>query len=191
MDLIPPTYIIGRFFADEQAQLDQLAIELEAATQAIEEYTEEHAVEEGLLWEAVEDDKITATTVKKRLRAAKAEGGDPDEIDALNHIMVLFAAESAAKKAVKEATTKLEEQVLAQYGKLTTDDIKKLVVDDKWGAPIETGIESELVTAVQRFTARLHVLADRYEATVGQLDAEIETLGVKVERHLAAMGVLA
>ena len=191
MDLIPPTYIIGRFFADEQAQLDQLAIELEAATQAIEEYTEEHAVEEGLLWEAVEDDKITATTVKKRLRAAKAEGGDPDEIDALNHIMVLFAAESAAKKAVKEATTKLEEQVLAQYGKLTTDDIKKLVVDDKWGATIETGIESELVTAVQRFTARLHVLADRYEATVGQLDAEIETLGVKVERHLAAMGVLA
>jgi len=191
MDLIPPTYIIGRFFADEQAQLDQLAIELEAATQAIEEYTEEHAVEEGLLWEAVEDDKITATTVKKRLRAAKAEGGDPDEIDALNHIMVLFAAESAEKKAVKEATTKLEEQVLAQYGKLTTDDIKKLVVDDKWGATIEAGIESELVTAVQRFTARLHVLADRYEATVGQLDAEIETLGVKVERHLAAMGVLA
>lgn len=191
MDLIPPTYIIGRFFADEQAQLDQLAIEHEAATQAIEEYTEEHAVEEGLLWEAVEDDKITATTVKKRLRAAKAEGGDPDEIDALNHIMVLFAAENAAKKAVKEATTKLEEQVLAQYGKLTTDDIKKLVVDDKWGATIEAGIESELVTAVQRFTARLHVLADRYEATVGQLDAEIETLGVKVERHLAAMGVLA
>ncbi|MCI1788703.1 MAG: type I restriction-modification system subunit M [Actinomyces sp.] len=189
MDLIPPSYIIGRFFADEQAQLDQLTIELEAATQAIEEYTEEHAVEDGLLWEAVEDDKITATTVKKRLRAAKAEGGDPDEIEALNHIMTLFAAETAAKKTVKDTKTQLEEQALAQYGKLTTDDIKKLVIDDKWGSTIEAGIESELVTAVQKFTARLRVLAERYETTVGKLEAEIEALSAKVAGHLVAMGV--
>ncbi|EYT56373.1 type I restriction-modification protein subunit M [Leucobacter sp. UCD-THU] len=190
MDLIPPSYIIGRFFADEQAQLGQLTADFEAATQAIEEYTEEHAVEEGLLWEAVEDDKITATTVKNRLRAAKAEGADPDEIKALNHVASLFATEAAAKKAVKGATSKLEEQALAQYGKLSTDDIKKLVVDDKWGATIEAGIESELVAVVQKFTARLRVLAERYEATASQLDAEIETLSAKVAGHLAAMGVL-
>ncbi|MCI1829250.1 MAG: hypothetical protein LKI74_01670, partial [Actinomyces sp.] len=159
------------------------------ATQAIEEYTEEHAVEDGLLWEAVEDDKITATTVKKRLRAAKAEGGDPDEIEALNHIMTLFAAETAAKKTVKDTKTQLEEQALAQYGKLTTDDIKKLVIDDKWGSTIEAGIESELVTAVQKFTARLRVLAERYETTVGKLEAEIEALSAKVAGHLVAMGV--
>ncbi|WP_225735719.1 type I restriction-modification system subunit M [Gulosibacter chungangensis] len=189
MDLIPPNYIIERFFADEQAQLDQLAADFEAATQAVEEYTEEHAVEEGLLWEAVEDDKITATTVKNRLRAAKAERADPDEIKALNHVASLFAAGAAAKKAVKEATTKLEEQALAQYGKLTTDDIKQLVIDDKWGATIATGIESELVTAVQKFTARLRVLAERYETTVGHLDAEIEASSAKVVQHLASMGM--
>jgi type I restriction enzyme M protein len=189
MDLIPPSYIIGRFFTNEQAQLDQLTVDFEAATQAIEEYTEEHAVEEGLLWEAVEDDKITATTVKNRIRTAKTEGADPDEIKALNHVASLFAAEAAAKKTVKDTTTKLEEQALAQYGKLTTDDIKKLVIDDKWGATIAAGIESELVAAVQKFTARLRVLAERYEATVGQLDAEIQALSTKVAGHLAVMGV--
>lgn len=191
MDLIPPSYIIGRFFAEEKAKLDPLAGNFEAATLAREEYTEEHAVEEGLLWEAVEDDKITATTVNYRLRAAKAEGVDPDEIKALAHAAGLFAAESAAKKAFKEAKTRLEEQALAQYGKLTVDDIKLLVIDDKWRATIEAGIESELLAAVQRFTARLHVLADRYEATVGQLDAELEALSAKVAGHLAAMGVKA
>jgi type I restriction enzyme M protein len=189
MDLIPPSYIIRRFFADGQAQLDQLTADFEAATQAVEDYLEEHAVEEGLLWEAVEDDKITATTVRNRLRAAKTEGADPDEIKALNHVASLFAAETAAKKAVKKATTKLEEQALAQYGKLTTDDIKKLVVDDKWGVTIEAGIEGELVAVVQRFTSRLCVLAERYEATVGQLEAEIEAVSVKVAGHLSAMGV--
>jgi type I restriction enzyme M protein len=189
MDLIPPSYIIGRFFADEQTKLDRLTADLEAATQAIEEYTEEHAVEEGLLWEAVEDDKITATTVKNRLRAAKAESADADEVEALNHVAGLFVDETAAKKAVKEATTKVEEHTLAQYGRLTTDEIKKLVIDDKWDATIAAGIESELVTVVQRFTARLHVLADRYEVTVVELDAEVQVLSAKVAEHLAAMGV--
>ena len=189
MDLIPPSYIIGRFFADEQAKLDQLSADLEAATQAIEEYTEEHAVEEGSLWEAVEDDKITATTVNNRLRAAKAEGADADEIQALNLASGLFAAEAAAKKAVKEATPNLEKQTLAQYDRLTMEDIKRLAIDDKWSATVEAGIENELAAAVQRFTARLRVLAHRYEATVGELHAEIETLSAKLTEHLVAMGV--
>lgn len=189
MDLIPPSLIIGRYFADEQAKLDQLAADLEAAAQAIAEFTEEHAVEEGLLWEAVEDDKITATTVRNRLRVAKAEGTDPDEIKVLTHVAGLFATEAAAKKEVKEATSRLDEHALARYGKLTADEIKVLVIDDKWSATIEAGIESELVAAVQRFTARLHVLAGRYEATLAELDAEIEALSAKVVEHLAAMGV--
>ena len=106
MDLIPPVYIVARFFAAEKAQLDDLVGKQEAASQAVEEYTEEHAVEEGLLWDAVEDDKISAGTVKARLKAAKAEKADAEEIAALNHTLKLYAAESAAKKAVKDATTK-------------------------------------------------------------------------------------
>ena len=185
MDLIPPSYIIGRFFADEQAKSDQLTADLDAATQAIEEYTEEHAAEEGLLWEAVEDDKITATTVKNRLRDAKAGGADPDEIEALNRIASLFTAETVAKKAVKEAMTKLEELALAQYGKLTIEDIQKLVIDDKWGATIEAGIESELVADVQRLVSRLKALAYRYEATAEECKMRVDRLAdsVVVDSH--------
>ncbi len=49
MDLIPPALIVARYFADEQAQVDELNVRAEEATRAVEEYTEEHAVEEGLL----------------------------------------------------------------------------------------------------------------------------------------------
>ena len=45
------------------------------------------------------------------------------------------------------------------------------------------------MAAVQRFTTRLRVLANRYESTVGDLDAAIEALNAKVSDHLAAMGV--
>lgn len=189
MDLIPPHLIIARYFAAEQAELNRLTADLEAATQAIEEYTEEHAIEDGLLWAAVDDDKITATTVKNRLKDAKAEKADAEEIASLTNLTKLYATETVSKQAVKDAAAKLHEKALAQYGMLTTEDIKALVIDDKWGATIATGISEELVAAVQRFTARLHILADRYGATVDELDLEIDTLAARVAEHLAAMGV--
>src|SRR5690606_1866445 len=118
MDLIPPEYVIARFFSDEKAKLDELIADHKAASQAVEEYTEEHAVEEGLLWEAVENDKITKTLATARLRVAKREGAEDDEIQALQHVIKLYEAEAAAKKAVKEATAELEQLALAQYPKL-------------------------------------------------------------------------
>lgn len=189
MDLVPPMYVAARYFTEDQERLDQLTAELESASQAIEEYTEEHAVEEGLLWEAVDEDKITATTVKKRLRDARAEGVDQEEVEALQHAVGLYATETTAKKAVKDAQTCLDEQTLAKYGELSPDEVRALVIDDKWSATIEAGIESELLAATQHFTSRLRVLADRYEATVSDLNAKVERLSAKVSEHLKAMGV--
>ncbi len=191
MDLIPPHLIIARYFAAEQADVDKLSAGLQAAAQAIEEYTEQHAVEDGLLWEAVEDDKITASTVKNRLKAAKAEKAEADEIAALNHLTRLYAAETLAKRAVKTAAAELAENALAQYGKLTTSDIKSLVIEDKWGSTISAGIEAVLTSALHTFTRRLSVLAARYERTVGELAADVDELSAKMHSHLAAIGVRA
>ncbi len=55
MDLIPPDLIVARYFADEQAQVDDLTAKAEAAAQAVEEYVEEHGGDEGLLADAVDD----------------------------------------------------------------------------------------------------------------------------------------
>ena len=191
MDLIPPKYVIARFFAKEQADLDELIAEQEAATRAIEEYTEEHAIEEGLLGDAVEDDKISAATVKARLKEAKAEKAEAEEIAALNQALKLYVAESAAKKAVKETTIKLQEQALAQYGKLSTDDIRTLVVDDKWGGTISGRIGAEVTALGRALITRLSVLADRYEATVDELASQLNSLSARVAEHLAAMGAKA
>ncbi|MEV6717276.1 class I SAM-dependent DNA methyltransferase [Lentzea sp. NPDC051208] len=190
MDLIPPEYVIARFFPEEKARLDELVIEHEAATRAVEEYLEEHAVEDGHLWDAADDDgKVTAKLAKDRLKAAEAERADADEIKALTYTIKLFAAEAAAKKAVKDATIKLHEQALAHYGKLTTEDIQALVIDDKWGGTIRGRIGAEVTRLSQSLITRLRVLADRYEATAGELDKSVDELSAKVAAHLAAMGV--
>ncbi|MGO3257698.1 N-6 DNA methylase [Corynebacterium variabile] len=190
MDLVPPELIVARCFAKEQAELDAQDAAVEAAGQAIEEYVEEHAVEEGLLFDATDDDgKVTNKTATARLRAAKAEGDDGEEIKVLVHVIGLFKAETAAKKATKEARLKLDQLTLKQYAQLTTADIQSLVINDKWGARVVAGVHAERGALIQKLVQRLNVLGARYEQTVVDLDAEVDELSAKVAEHLAAMGV--
>jgi type I restriction enzyme M protein len=192
MDLVPPELVVNRFFADDRDAIDTLTVSVEQARQAIEEYAEEHAVEDGLLWEATDDEgKVTAKLAKERLKDAKREGAEKDEIDALSYVIKLFEAEATAKKQVKRAQAELDLKTLKQYGKLTKDDVQALVIDDKWGATLSGRINQEVAALGQVLIARLRVLADRYESTLGEIEAQVEELSAKVKAHLAAMGVKA
>jgi restriction endonuclease S subunit len=96
-DLIPPGLIAARYFVDEQTKLDELVAIAEEAMRAIDDYTDEHAVEDGLLAEAMEDDKISKALAIARLKEAKREGSDPDEINALTHFVDLYGAEAVIR----------------------------------------------------------------------------------------------
>ena len=59
---------MARYFATEQAEIDSLAIEQEAASRELEEFIEEHTGEEGPLQDALNDDgKVTKAAVKAQL----------------------------------------------------------------------------------------------------------------------------
>ncbi|KJR10118.1 type I restriction-modification protein subunit M [Gordonia sihwensis] len=188
MDLIPPALIVARYFAAEQAAVDGLTAAADEATRAVEEYVEEQAVEDGLLADAMDDDKISKVLVAARLKAIKT-GGDPDEIKALQHASKLYNAEAAAKKAVKEAQGELDLTTLKKYGDLTEEDIKTLVLDDKWQATVVRRVASEVEALTLNLVARIQQLGERYGETVGDLDTELVNLEAKVAGHLAAMGV--
>jgi type I restriction enzyme M protein len=188
MDLIPPALIVARYFADEQATIDNLTATAEEATRAVEEYIEEHAVEDGLLADAMDDDKISKGLVAARLKAIKTSG-DPDEIKALQHATKLYNAEAAAKKAVKDAQAELDLATLKKYGDLTEDDVKTLVLDDKWRAVVERRIAGEVEALTLGLVARIQQLGERYAETMSGLNAELEKFEAQVVGHLAAMGV--
>jgi type I restriction enzyme M protein len=190
MDLVPPELIIARYFAKEHTQLEELEAAVEAAGQAIEEYTEEHAGEEGLLFDATDDDsKVTSTTANDRLKVAKAEGADREEIAALIHVTGLFKAKAAANKAAKEFKSQIDQLALKQYGKLTTEDVQGLVIDDKWGGRLESGVAAELTALTQKLVERLDALGERYDKTIAELDAEVKVMNTRVVANLAAMGL--
>ena len=138
-ELIPPALIVASFFASEKAALEMLQAEAEEAARAIEELDEEHGGEDGLLADAkTEKGKLTAKSVKDRMKEVRADRGAAEEAAMLKQALALIEAEAAATKAVKEAQAALDEAVVKHYAKLTEDQVKALIVEDKWLARVQS-----------------------------------------------------
>ena len=191
LDLIPPALIVARYFAEEQAAINELQAEQEAADQQRDEFIEEHTGEEGLLEDATNDKGVvTLSRVKDRLKAIKYELESDDERDTLLRCLDLMETASAAAKAVKDAQAELEAKVLAKYAQLTEAEIKTLVVDDKWFTSIWAALEGEVERLTQGLANRVKELEDRYAAPLPELEQTVGALSTKVEEHLKQMGVV-
>ncbi|WP_406158262.1 type I restriction-modification system subunit M [Streptomyces canus] len=189
MDLIAPSLVVSKFFADEQAAIDGLTAVAEESTRELEEYVEEHAVEDGLLGEAVDDKgKVTQKSAGTRLKEAQEEDDD-ETVVAVSNVIGLLKREVAAKKAVKEAQAALDLVTLEKYGDLTEPEIKQLVLDDKWHATIATRVAGELNALSLALVDRIRQLGERYGETLGNLEAELSKLNGLVDTHLADMGI--
>jgi type I restriction enzyme M protein len=189
MDVLPPDYVIARYYAAEQAELDRLTEEREANSLAIGAYLEDHVVEGGLLFDAADDDgKLTAGAAKAAIKELTAAAGDPDEVAALARVIALYAAETKTKAAVNDATVTLNMKAIAKYKTLTEREVQKLVIDDKWGATLQGRINGEVTALGQVLISRLSVLGERYRATVAQLEGLLEGLSAQVDSHLESLG---
>ena len=188
-DLIPEHLVIARYFAKEQTQVDALEAERDAVTLEVEELIEEHGADDGPLDEAKNDKgKVTAKGVKDRLREIRGDKDADDEHAVLEKLQALFDKEAMAGKKLKDAQRALAAKVLSKFGQLTTDEVKVLVVDDKWIAALRSRLEDELARISLGLTGRVRQLAVRYSTAVPGLAAELDALAARVSKHLAAMG---
>ena len=188
-ELIPPALIIARYFSAEQDRIATLEADIASIQQQMEEMTEEHGADGGLLEEARnEKDKITKASAAARLKDIKSDKDAAEERQFLTEFLRLCDQEAAASAKLKSAEESLTDSVLSQYAKLTEDDIKSLVVDDKWLASLASAIQDELDRVSQTLTGRIRQLAERYASSLPQLTTEVAALAAKVEQHLKKMG---
>ena len=165
-DLIPKALIVARYFAKEQAAIDQLAAELESVTAQLAELEEEHGGEDGAFAEL---DKVNKANVAARLKEIKGDKEAKDEAAVLNDWLKLNNEEADLKKRLKDAEAALDAKAYANYPKLTEAEIKTLVVDDKWLAALDAAIHGEMDRVSQQLTQRVKELAERYETPLPQM----------------------
>ena len=173
---------------------------------------EEHGGEDGLLAEAKNDkDKLTKASAAARLKdlrpgSAKPQLGakkkaaelglsapseDAEEIATLQAYLKLAEQASDTGTKLKTAQETLITKVAAKYPKLSEDEIKTLVVSDKWLATLAAAVQGELDRVSQTLTGRIRLLADRYASPLPQITDEVAQLAAKVAAHLEKMGVKA
>ncbi|MBI3654233.1 MAG: hypothetical protein HY231_24655 [Acidobacteria bacterium] len=190
-ELLPPALIIARYFAAEQAALEKLEADIAALGQQLEELAEEHSGEDGLLADALNDrGKLTRASVSARLKQLKVESGEliAEEEAALKQWLKLESEEAEVSAQLKAAQEKLTAAVAAKYPALTADEIKRLVVDDKWLAALDAAVQGELERVSQTLTGRIRELAERYATPLPQLVQGVAELEQTVNRHLERMG---
>ena len=191
-ELIPPALIVARFFAAEQAALEVLEAKAEEAARAVEELDEEHGGEDGLLFEAKTDKgKLTAKSVKDRMRDIRTDKDAGDERAMLKTCLTLIEAAADADAAVKAAQAELDVAVVAQYAKLTEDQVKALLVQGKWLAQVRADVAAEVDRVSQALAGRVKVLAERYATPLPKLAEDLGALSAKVAAHLKRMGFAA
>ncbi|ELE3270524.1 type I restriction-modification system subunit M [Salmonella enterica subsp. enterica serovar Montevideo] len=185
-ELLPPALLVTRYFATEKLELDQLQVAYDEAAQALESFLEENSGEDGLLADAMNDkEKVTAASIKARFKVAT----DKEEKAVLKTAQALFDAETKAKKAHKEAQEKLDLAVFAHYPKLADNEIKILLVQDKWKASLVDALEAEIERVTQRLANRVKELEERYSSTMHELTQLVAELEAKVTIHLKSINL--
>jgi type I restriction enzyme M protein len=193
-DLIPAEILVAHYFSTERNVIDDLDVMLSLCELEIEELHEEHAVEDGLLWEVMDRDdekgtyKITDKAVKDRIVASLCEPESEEERDLLKRYLELLESQKKIRAKRKAAQQDLDAKIDAKYPKLTEAEIKKLVVEDKWLDTLSNAAQGEIHDASHQLTSRLRQLAERYQSPLPDLIINLTKLSAKVEQNLTRMG---
>ena len=184
-ELIPKPLIVARYLAKEQAAIDALQADLDAAQASQTELEEEEAGDDGVF---AGYDSITALAVKERIREIGSDADGADELALLRQWLGLGTRIAAMKKQIRDAEAALDALAYQKYPSLTTAEIQSLVIVDKWMSTLAATVQGELDRVSQTLTGRLRELAERYATPLPQLTDEVAALAARVEEHLKRMG---
>ena len=188
-DLIAPELIVQRWFGHTQDEIYKLEEQRDEISQKIEEIAEEQNPEDDLLAEVKNDkSKITKVLVTARIKEIRHDQDSAEEMKILRELSGLFEQEAGLKSSQKSLEKELEQQVNRKLAILSQDEIKSLLVEDKWLARLQTVLIESIDLISHRFSSRLQELAERYAQPLPQIEQEVAELSKNVEEHLKKMG---
>ena len=183
--LIPKTLLATQFFQNEVKALNILREQLDDVADKLEQMTEENSGEGG---EFSQLDDLKKTTVAARVKEIKNDLSAKEELNMLQEFYKLLNAEAEYKRAIKQAEIDLDALLEKKYSQLTIEEIKHLLVEEKWFATIYNGIDAIHSAVSHHLSKRVTELVERYEYTLKECEDEVEEYEAKVKSHLERMG---
>ena len=188
-DLIPKTIIVERYFRAEQETINNLMFKVETLSKQMIELVEEEG-EEGIFADLEKINQKTVLPVLKETRALYKVDKVAYAAD-LNNLEIwveMYAQVELVKEQIKVAKVALDKHVLEKYPTLSEEEVKTLVVDDKWLTNIKMEIDHVINEASQLLALRIGELSERYCSPLPVMSANTKALEEKVIHHLMRMG---
>ncbi|PUD13074.1 restriction endonuclease subunit M [Helicobacter pylori] len=181
-DLIPKNLIKQRFFEKETKELEELENALNEKEALLDEFIEEHSNEEGLFYEL----KINESVLKKELKNAT----DSEDKEILKTALELLEAKNKALKMKNKAYEELELKMFHQYKNLEINEIKDLIIKDKWLNSLKNALENKILKRINAFISALNEIISSYSNSLLELDKEVKESESKVLEHLKDLGLM-
>jgi type I restriction enzyme M protein len=190
-DLLPKHYIVDTYFTEEKDALQALEAKQEQVQAEISEAEEEHTSEDGLLADATtKSGKLSKGELKKQIKALKNEADEADKLKLMKEVLDLFEEDDKLKKQIKQKDAELDKLAYEKYPTLSPDEVKQLVIENKWLTEVNQRIDEEIDAISQHLAARIKELAERYAYTLGEIETELSDIETKVNAHLEKMGLV-
>ncbi|MUU45952.1 type I restriction-modification system subunit M [Helicobacter pylori] len=181
-DLIPKNLIKQRFFEKELNELEALENALNEKETLLDEFIEEHSSEEGLF----DGLKINESVLKKELKNAT----DPEDKETLKTALEWLEAKNKALKMKNKAYEELELKAFHQYKNLEINEIKDLIIKDKWLNSLKNALENKIQKRINAFASALNEIISSYSNSLLELDKEVKESESKVLEHLKDLGLM-
>ncbi|GAA7846441.1 type I restriction-modification system subunit M [Helicobacter pylori] len=181
-DLIPKNLIKQRFFEKETKELEELENALNEKEALLDEFIEEHSNEEGLF----DGLKINESVLKKELKNAT----DSEDKKILKTALELLEAKNKALKMKNKAHEELELKAFHQYKNLEINEIKDLIIKDKWLKSLKNALENKIQKRINALTSALNGIISSYSNSLLELDKEVKESESKVLEHLKDLGLM-
>lgn len=181
-DLIPKNLIKQRFFEKELIELEELENALNEKEALLDEFIEEHSNEEGLF----DGLKINESVLKKELKNAT----DPEDKQILKTALEWLEAKNKALKMKNKAYEELELKAFHQYKNLEINEIKDLIIKDKWLNSLKNALENKIQKRINAFASALNEIIQTYSNSLLELDKEVKESESKVLEHLKDLGLM-
>lgn len=185
-DLLPKELAVARYFAKDALKIGTLEEKCAAAEQEMASLLEENSGEDGIFAEL---ETVGKAPVKALLKEIQSDAERKDDVAVLKQWLKLEEGIAKLKKQLKDARTALDSQTLAKYKDFPEEEVRDILINDKWLPALRGGLYAELARAVNGMEDRLLVLADRYATPLTELSQEVEGLSAKVAGHLTRMGL--
>ena len=176
-DLLPVPIVVDTYYSTKLAEVQQWEQETEKKQGELESLVEDNA-------EVFDMEKVNEANVKKAEKATT----EPKAKATLKEYLKLTTEKKEADGKAKKAIAELTDKVREKYTQLTVNEVREMVVIKKWLATVTGRCEDEMQRVTQDIAASVTALAERYERTLGEMNASVSEYEKRVNDHLKKMG---